>query len=732
MQLHQKALRALTGVLLFAGCATLLLRSTEAGSKPDADKKDYSQRVRQSYDFPFGKDQPFLPSNAETADGQFIPASEFPTAEYCGHCHKEAYHQWRESLHSNSFREPFYKKNVTLLMTTQGVPQARHCEGCHNPVALLSGALTTDPLNKERKFDKDGITCSVCHSIQKLQPSFGLASYVMGTPTALLDESGKPIPGEVPYSEIMAHLDRHVAAVMKPFYKSPEYCGTCHKANLPDTLNNYKWLRAIGLYDEWQNSSFSHRNPLPFYTKPDLTCQNCHMGEEKAALKDYGVEPGKLASHRWIGGNTATPAYYHYDDQVERTVKFLQDNRIVVDVFAIRRNGAKQWTGPLGTSSFTLQPNDNVEVAVVLQNKGIGHTLVPEQRDIFESWVRFTVKDAQGRTIMESGGVRKDNTVDPDAHIFMTRMLDNKGDYLTRHEVWLRHTVAYDATIQSGRSAIVRYEFHVPAGDGGPFTVTAAVDYRHFNEAFTKWVLGDKHKPLPVVEMASRTRQFDLGQNAPTPAEANDNPDWMRWNNFGIGLIDAQQYGEAVDAFEHVAALKPDYDRAYANIGIAYYFWEKYPQADEYLKKALAIEPDSARSLYWQALVYRNEGNLPGAIKNLEQVVRLYPMSIDGHRELGFSYYQQRQYDQAAAQYQAVQGIDPDDLAAHYILSIVYRRLGMRDRAEQEAKRFADEKNDPMADTATLEYLAKHPNISTEAVPWHLHTEHESAAAPQP
>ena len=311
-------LRIALGCFFFAG-ATTFLKTTHAGSSPEVERKEYTAKVNENYDYRFGKDKPFLPSNATTEDGQFIQPGAFPSAEYCRHCHEEAYHQWRESLHSNSFREPFYLKNVELLNNTQGIQASRHCEGCHNPTALLSGALTKDSIVKNRDFDNDGITCSVCHSIQKLQPTYGLGSYVMGTPAVMVDESGKPIPGEVPYKEILAHTDRHVQAVMKDFYRSPEYCGACHKANLPDTLNNYKWLRAIGLYDEWQASSFSHRSPLPFYTKDYTTCQSCHMQREAITRTDYGAKNNTLASHRWIGGNTAVPFYYGYEEQLQKS-----------------------------------------------------------------------------------------------------------------------------------------------------------------------------------------------------------------------------------------------------------------------------------------------------------------------------------------------------------------------------------------------------------------------------
>jgi hypothetical protein len=49
----------------------------------------------------------------------------------------------------------------------------------------------------------------------------------------MVDEKGNRIPGEVPYTEILAHLDRHVKAVLQPIMHTPEFCAACHKANLP-------------------------------------------------------------------------------------------------------------------------------------------------------------------------------------------------------------------------------------------------------------------------------------------------------------------------------------------------------------------------------------------------------------------------------------------------------------------------------------------------------------------
>jgi len=228
---------------------------------------------------------------------------------------------------------------------------------------------------------------------------------------------------------------------------------------------------------------------------------------------------------------------------------------------------------------------------------------------------------------------------------------------------------------------------------------------------------------MPVVEMASRTRSFALGPNPATPPDPEDNPEWMRWNNYGIGLLDAQQYAESARAFEQVAELRPDYADAYTNVAIADLSWERYDSARTNLEKALRLAPRNARALYYLALADRIQGRPDAAIADLLEVIAQFPRSRDAHRELGFSFYQQHKYEEARAEYETVQSIDPDDLAAHYILSIVDRRLGLHQQAAREAAAFADEKNDPTANVYALEYLRKHPEVTAESVPWHVHRE---------
>lgn len=714
----------IVGAGLSAGAALLIVAgmpvpTAHAADDAAAQRALYSKDVAAHYNMPFGAGRPFLPSNATTDTGEFIDPKSFPTAEYCGHCHQQAHAEWRQTAHANAFRNPWYVKNVNLLIDERGIEYTRHCEGCHNPIALVSGALTKGS-TINRKFDDDGVTCSVCHSIQKVTTR-GTGSYVLGVPSVLVDENDKPIYGMVPDKEILAHLDRHSKAVMRDFYRSSEFCAACHKAALPREENHYKWQRAFTVYDEWQQASFSKQNPLPFYVKDKVSeCQTCHMEKEPITSRDFGSEPGKLASHRWLGANTLMFKYYGYQQQLDKTIAFLRNNVLNVDIFALERNG-EPVIAPLGNEPFTIEPGDDLTFTVVIQNKGIAHNLVPEQRDFYESWVEFEAKDAAGHTLTHSGGLGADGALDPTAHSFTNRLINVNGTLNDLHQVWNTRVVAYNNSITSGRSQIVRYELKVPKDASGAITVTARVNYRRFNQHFIDFAMGKKHYDQPVVEMASRTRTLEVGANAATAPDPVDNPLWMRWNNYGIGLLDAQQYADSERAFVQVAKLRPDYADAYTNIAVADFSWQRYSAARSSLEQSLKLAPHNARALYYLALVDRIQGHPDAAIADLLDVIRQFPRSRDAHRELGFSFYQQHKYQEARTEYEAVQSIDPDDLSAHYILSIVYRRLGMREDASREAAAFADQKDDPTANVYALEYLRKHPDVTAESVPWHVH-----------
>lgn len=314
----------------------------------------------ESYEMPFGS-SPYAPSNAQTASGQFIPYTSFISAKRCIRCHQSTHEEWSQSAHRNAFREPFYQANVNHLIRDRGIVATRHCESCHNPVALFSGALSKNS-KIDRPFDDEGVTCSVCHSIQSVTTQ-GIGSYIIAPPALLELKDGRRIK-DATDQDILNDLESHGRAMMRPLLKQPEFCAACHKSAIVPELNGRKWFRTFSVYDEWQQSAFAGETVQPLSARPRQDCQSCHMPQQR--MTGY-------ASHRWPGGNTAIAAHYGWTEQEKATADLLKSGVVSVDIFALLSPGTNtaNLIAPVERASRVL-PGQTVSVDVVVANRGVG------------------------------------------------------------------------------------------------------------------------------------------------------------------------------------------------------------------------------------------------------------------------------------------------------------------------------------------------------------------------
>ena len=702
----------------------MLMVGPNAKAEIGSPSSAYAEEVAKTYDFKFGPN-PFSPSNAATTTGTFIPPEMFLPSTRCGTCHTDAHAQWRQSAHGNAFREPFYQKNVKDLQSQRGIEFTRHCEACHNPAALFSGALTKNSKVK-RPFDDDGVSCISCHSIQSADGR-GIGGYVMAEPALLVKADGTRMLA-VTDQQVLDDIPSHRRAMMRPLLKSPEFCASCHKSQVPKELNDYKFLRAFSVGDELQMSSFSKESPHPYYVRDKETCNSCHMKQEPAPLFDVSAKEGKLASHRWAAANTAIPYFYKWPEQLDAVTKFLENDVLGVDIFALRRKspgvGPEQFIAPLNRSSFKIEPGDRLTAEVVITNKNIGHSFPPELRDFYEAYIEFTVTDQTGKPLFRSGFLKPNGYLDESAHNYKTYLVKADGSFNDKHHIWRTRIVAQNNQIHSGRSDLARYQFRVPANLSGELRLQAKLRYRRFTRVFSDYSLG-KSVDYPIVNMASAEYVVRIGENGPlSPSEMPKNamPDWRRWNNYGIALFDQRQYPLAIDAFIHAAALDEKYRQmAQVNQAMGLIELDKYDQAERLLEGVLKANPENMRALYHHARVLIRRGQLEQAEKNVRQVLAAYPRDRLSLQQLGELCKIRHDFDGARECYTRILQIDPEDLGAHYNLMLIYRKLGMKDEAKREAKIFADLKDDPSATPIANTFLRRHPEMSNESVFWHLH-----------
>ncbi|MCI0339249.1 MAG: tetratricopeptide repeat protein [Acidobacteria bacterium] len=754
-------------LVLLSACLGLTLVAGQVSARRETERRGQIPPI---------PTEPFSPSNARTEDGKLIPVEHFFPASRCASCHQDTHKSWSESLHRNAAREPFYRESADILLRTRGIEFTRHCESCHTPVALFSGALTKESGKKEApftSFDHEGVTCSVCHSITEARLD-GTGSFTIRRPALLAREDGTPIYGDFSDEQILADVPGHKRAVMRPLLKSPEFCATCHKVDAPPSLNGYKNIRGFSAYDEWQQSGASHESVLPFYQRDKRTdCRACHM-PKVASANDRAAKQGKIASHRWLGANTAAPLFYGQKDQVELTRSFLQTNVVDVDIFALKRDATGELIAPLNASGddcFTPLPGEAVTIEVVVSNRNAAHSFPPEVHDLYEAWVEFEAVDASGKTVYHSGSIKPNGMLDESAHVYKQIILDEQARPITRHQIWLTNIKAYDNTILPGRSDVARFRFRVPEGEGltvrqgstvklgnlpvnSAITLRARVNYRRVNQEYANYVLTRQKRQLvqPIVRMAEAETKLMVGMHKPAignrqSATGNRQSQWKRWNNYGIGLLEQAQYRPAAEAFRRASALNPGDPNLLVNIAIAEMRTERFgPEREQWRKAAQLLDralriPQSAsgepgptpqslwRARYFRSLVLRGDERLREAADELKQIAIQYPRDREVLRSLGQTLYAMGEVAEARAAFEALVAIDPTDFGAWQFLASVYSREGRKADAERAQSLYLKWRDDPLAYEIALRFFASHPQWADERNAAHVHSNHSSLRA---
>jgi tetratricopeptide (TPR) repeat protein len=675
----------------------------------------------------------FSPSNAQTEDGNLIPSEQFFTAKRCVSCHQETHAQWSESLHRNAARAPFYLESVKILERQRGIEFTRHCESCHAPVALLSGALTTGS-RESRTMDDEGVTCTVCHSITEAKLD-GTGSYTIRRPALLVNPNSEPIFGDVSDQEIMDNVPDHKRAMMRDLLKKPEFCATCHKASAPRSLNNYKFTRGFNTFDEWQMSGASTETITPYYrAEKRADCRTCHMPLAGDGQPDVAAENGMVASHRFLGANTATPLFYGQLKQVGQIKEFLEKAVLTADIFAVRNETTDELFPSLkqdGENPVAWQAEQQLTAEVIIFNRRAAHSFPPELRDMYEPWVEFEALDDKAQTIYHSGYLRPDRTLDEKAHVYKAILLDSFSRVITRHQVWTSAIKAYDNFVPPGRGDIVRYRFSVPQ-DVKKVTLRARVNYRRFIQEYADYVLRRNNAAnleMPVVKMAETSTTL-INKIQVNPTINSSEQEAKRWNDYGIGLLEQMQNSQAAAAFKKAFEFNPKNADYPVSAAIAEMRMERYAigqldqlkRADDLIAQALKIAPDLPRARFYRAVVVRAFGKTEEAVRIFGDLSRAFPRDREVQRQFGQTLFAQGRIDEAKRAFLAIQAIDPTDAGAYRFLSPILASEGLQEEAQKMDEFYLLWRDDPLAEVVATRFFAANSNWAEVRVPFHVYS----------
>lgn len=473
------------------------------------------------YVFDYGA-HPFRPSQTETSGGGFVASAQIANSHQCAGCHSDIYQQWLSSAHRQAASDPAYVKNINLLVETRGITAARYCEGCHAPVALLTGELTPGGRHggvPDTPAHLEGVGCMGCHGIERVVHLDGVASYAF-EPDAHYLFAGRAHATAQNVHNFLIRLrpDEHREAMAKPVLEDAKLCASCHEQFMDESMNDWGWVKMQSDYTHWLNSPFSGQNEPHFQDQSSLTCQNCHFSEVKGDDPSANVR-GMIHSHRSPGANTVLPALQGDKEQLETVRRFLSAARILVDIDEPHRQDnlhniqfVDEGLRPGGQDNtpYFLYLGEQAKVRVTVTNRMVGHSFPGGTTDINQAWLHFKVSDAGDRTVYESGHLNDDLTLDSQAHTYHSVPVDRDGRRVWRHDLFRMVGEVYRNVIESGKSDVREYSFEIPHWARGPLTAVATVKYRKFNQRYARWALDHPRPVLPVVDMGQDTLEIAL------------------------------------------------------------------------------------------------------------------------------------------------------------------------------------------------------------------------------
>jgi tetratricopeptide (TPR) repeat protein len=732
-------------------------------------------------------ESPFFPSPATTTSGTYLPVriitrgsdeslleevrrevdlDGFATetaigAETCDRCHPDVTEQWASSAHRfSSFNNPFYEATVNDLRaarTGASAPVARHmrefgvpedgvgrvkskwCSGCHDQALMLAGTMDA-PIDRGSVEAQAGITCLACHAIDQIHDRTGNGNY------NIADEQEDPYlfsAAEIGSwraflhdAAIRAKPTVHKRQMRKDFFGTSEFCATCHKVSLTEPVNDYRWLRGQNEYDNWHDSGVSRNAARTFYLPQEArVCQDCHMPPVPAPLGDLAAEDGRVRSHRFLAVNTALPFVRGDTATIRRVEAFLREDRLSVDIFALRTEDS---TEPVFTPELVrprLRPGTRILVDVVVRNRGVGHTFPGGTNDSNEGWLEFSLLDEDGGLVAISGALDEGHRLDPLAHAYKAVILDSTGARIGRRNAQDIHVTAAANLVGPGTADAAHYAFTVPPELAGRrLTLRARLLWRKFDREYTEFAFESNPEGfkrfestpiLPISEIASAEVELEVEGSAGAGADPIPPPrasaDWERYNDYGIALLLEGNTRGAAAPFRRVAELQPERVDGPLNLARVALADGNLEAAYDALQRAEEIRPGDARSAWVWGGVLQEDGRYSESAQAYERVLEDFPHDRGAWRQLGRTRYLDRRYEEALRALGRVLEIDPEDRVAHYHRMLSLRAMGRDAEASLAEAAYERYRIDEAAQAVTRAYRAANPGVNLMAQPIHTH-----------
>jgi len=371
------------------------------------------------------------PATDQQASGRALIVQQgkfFSAAGNCAGCHTGLKDQsgadvsidlaWRATMMANAARDPYYRAKVRseiLPYAEEREALESKCSTCHTPMAhvtALAAGQSSQMLdagffaaeNPLHLLAIDGVSCSHCHQVQadNLGKEDSLSGgYKVDLQTTMGQRAAYgPFPVDPNLATIMQGASGF-APQQSPHLGQAEFCAVCHTLytnyfEADGTLSKETFPEQTP-YLEWKHSRYAGQT----------TCQGCHMPAAAAAARiaNTGGQPrSPFSQHQFVGGNVLMAGVLQKNGEAlqvtaedaqfaqvgQRTRQQLAERTVKLDVQASR---------------------DGQDVLLRVQvDSLVGHKF-PSGFPSRRAWLHVVVRDAQGKTIFESGAWQENGAI---------------------------------------------------------------------------------------------------------------------------------------------------------------------------------------------------------------------------------------------------------------------------------------------------------------------------------
>ena len=178
-----------------------------------------------------------------------------------------------------------------------------------------------------------------------------------------------------------------------------------------------------------------------------------------------------------------------------------------------------------------------------------------------------------------------------------------------------------------------------------------------------------------------------------TPSEQEDaraasHAKIIRENNFGVALMNRQQFEHALGKFQRACILEPQSDIGCVNAGIALLNMQRFDEARQILVKSAERDPRNSRVWFNLGLLEKAVDKSDAAIDDFTKVAQLDPYDADTQYFIGLVYSQEHQYDKAIAAFKHAIDLNPFQVSAEFGLAQALQRNNDTPHSKEHLDRF--------------------------------------------